>query len=257
MSRRHESGKAQEVIHAANRVGLVGCVKSKLDEPAPARELYISPLFRGRRARVETTCDRWYVLSALHGMVDPEQVLDPYDRTLVGAPRDERRRWANQVLEQFDALFEDASSLMVEVHAGAAYLDHGLVDGLFDRGAEVVNPVAGLTMGQQLRWYRETTGSKVFDARGVLPEPRNSRAPATGGRYAPLSVHLANSGAHEVTVSFDEVEAILGADLPASARKHRAWWANGGHVQADAWGRAGFEVDHVDLATELVRFRRR
>jgi hypothetical protein len=46
------------------RIGLVGCVKSKRSQAAPARELYSSPLFRGRRDWVERTCDRWFVLSA-------------------------------------------------------------------------------------------------------------------------------------------------------------------------------------------------
>ena len=33
------------------RIGLVGCVKSKLDTAASARDLYTSPLFLRRRAR--------------------------------------------------------------------------------------------------------------------------------------------------------------------------------------------------------------
>ncbi|HWO69164.1 MAG TPA: hypothetical protein VNP94_00195, partial [Actinomycetota bacterium] len=45
------------------RIGLVGCVKSKRARPAPARDLYTSPLFRGARRFVERSCDRWFVLS--------------------------------------------------------------------------------------------------------------------------------------------------------------------------------------------------
>jgi hypothetical protein len=68
------------------RVGLVGCVKSKLAAPAPASELYTSPLSRGRRAAVEVSCDSWYVLSPLHGLVPPARVLEPYDLALTGLP---------------------------------------------------------------------------------------------------------------------------------------------------------------------------
>ena len=56
------------------RVGLVGCVKKKGSSPAPAGDLYISPLFIGRRRFVEASCDRWFILSALHGLLDPDQV---------------------------------------------------------------------------------------------------------------------------------------------------------------------------------------
>lgn len=61
------------------KVGLVGCVKSKRGTAAPARDLYTSALFRGRRRYVELTCDRWFILSARHGLVEPEEILEPYD----------------------------------------------------------------------------------------------------------------------------------------------------------------------------------
>ena len=36
-------------------------------------------LFRGWRECVEQTCDAWYVLSAKHGLVEPDRILEPYD----------------------------------------------------------------------------------------------------------------------------------------------------------------------------------
>jgi hypothetical protein len=47
-------------------VGLVGCASQKLRRPVPARELYVSQLFKKASAYAEATCDRWYVLSAMH-----------------------------------------------------------------------------------------------------------------------------------------------------------------------------------------------
>ena len=49
------------------RIGLVGCVKTKGPEAAPAGDLYVSPLFVGRRRYVEAPCDRWFILSGLRG----------------------------------------------------------------------------------------------------------------------------------------------------------------------------------------------
>lgn len=40
-------------------VGLVGCASQKLRRPAPARELYVSQLFRKAFAYAELTFDRW------------------------------------------------------------------------------------------------------------------------------------------------------------------------------------------------------
>lgn len=135
------------------RVGLVGCVKTKLDHAAPAGELYTSPLFRYRKAYVERTCDRWYVLSAKHGLMEPSVVTKPYEQTLVGAPAAVKKAWATKVLADLEAEVELAGAV-VEVHAGKDYMDHGLRAGLIAVGAEVVEPTAGLRMGQQLAFYR-------------------------------------------------------------------------------------------------------
>jgi hypothetical protein len=58
-------------------VGLVACSRLKADRPAPARELYVSPLFRAARAYAERRHGpgRWFILSAHHGLVDPDTVL--------------------------------------------------------------------------------------------------------------------------------------------------------------------------------------
>jgi hypothetical protein len=52
----------------SRRIGLVGCVKDKVNVPTKARDLYVSPLFVGRRRYVERTCDQWWILSAAHGL---------------------------------------------------------------------------------------------------------------------------------------------------------------------------------------------
>jgi hypothetical protein len=120
------------------RVGLVGCVKSKQSQAAPARELYVSPLFRGRRAWVERTCDRWFILSAKHGLVEPGRVLAPYDETLTDLPRTARRSWSALIIRALEEALGEVSGVVMELHAGSAYLDYGLVAGLRERGAVLV-----------------------------------------------------------------------------------------------------------------------
>ncbi|MDQ0864970.1 hypothetical protein QF036_002551 [Arthrobacter globiformis] len=63
-------------------VDLVGCASQKLRRPAPARELYVSQLFNKAAASAEQTCDRWYVLSAKHGLLHPDAILEPHDMKL-------------------------------------------------------------------------------------------------------------------------------------------------------------------------------
>lgn len=64
---------------AAQRVVIVPCGARKLDRPAPAAQLYTGPLFRSAYAAAARTGDRILILSALHGLVDPLEVLTPYN----------------------------------------------------------------------------------------------------------------------------------------------------------------------------------
>ena len=143
------------------RIGLIGCVKQKRDRPSFARDLYDpSPLFRGRRQYVEASCDRWFILSALHGLVDPDALLSPYDQTLATAPAAVRRRWSTEVVTELKRRFDQVQGLTFEIHAGSAYRDNGVVEGLIGMGADVVVPTEGMGIGEQLAFYgRRRAGS--------------------------------------------------------------------------------------------------
>lgn len=124
--------------------------------PAPAKDLYTSALFRGARCAVERSCGRWFILSALHGLADPDRVLEPYEQTLTTASPNARAAWSKRVLEQVDAtLGPDLSEHTFEAHAGRAYLAFGLVDGLEARGATVEQPLDGLGLGMRLSFYKQ------------------------------------------------------------------------------------------------------
>ena len=72
-------------------------------------------------------------------------------------------------------------------------------------------------------------------------------------------ISKANAGERNVSMTFSEIERILGDPLPASARKYRPWWGNEKaerRSQARAWMDAGWEVDHVDINSEQVTFKR-
>ena len=75
-------------------------------------------------------------------------------------------------------------------------------------------------------------------------------------KYDPLHNHLKEKGVREIPLSFREIESIVGAELPASARKYRAWWSNnpGNSVMTHAWLTAGYRSAKVNLEGERVVF---
>lgn len=141
---------------------LVGCVKSKLDVPAPAEDLNVSPLFRKRRAYAESTRQPWFVLSALHGLLAPPDVVEPYDMALSAKGVEFRRAWGHRVAAQLREVC-DVAGKVVEIHAGSAYVD-ALEPLLHAAGATVRVPLRGLNQGQHLAWYPASHGKVALPA---------------------------------------------------------------------------------------------
>ena len=67
-------------------------------------------------------------------------------------------------------------------------------------------------------------------------------------KYEPLEQYLLEQSTDSCTLTFSEVETIIGGPLPASAREHQGWWGNDKtHVQARSWMHAGWEVRRLHL----------
>jgi hypothetical protein len=235
------------------QVGLVGCVKKKAGTARAAEDLYTSTLFKDRRRYVERTCRRWFILSARHGLVDPATVLEPYDETLTSASRAARRTWSAGVLDQLAGQLGDLGVHSFEIHAGAAYRDFGLVSGLRAAGASVEIVGEGLPIGKLLSFYtnheRQLSPTR-HRSTGVTPALPARRFATRAG---PLTAYL-ESAQSPTTLTFDEIESLIGTALPPSARNHRAWWANSkDRTLARQWLAAGWRAESVDLAGGWIR----
>ncbi len=132
---------------------LIGCVKGKRSGRHPARDLYTSALFEGRRRRAEEAGCPWYILSAMHGLVAPDEPTDSYDLELATLGAGERRAWSARVLAALDRRVGSLQGKTVEIRAGSEYRDFGLAEGLRRRGAQVAVPLEGMALGEQLAWY--------------------------------------------------------------------------------------------------------
>jgi hypothetical protein len=76
------------------------------------------------------------------------------------------------------------------------------------------------------------------------------------GPFAALYERLCATDAVELTLTFAEIERLVGA-LPRGARVRRQWWTNNPLTpQARAWLYAGWKVMSRDLAAGVVHLRR-
>lgn len=133
---------------------LVSCVSKKLSRSAPAQDLYQTCWFKKARAFAEQNGDIWYILSAKHGLVDPNTVIPPYDATLPAGKSARRQDWAQQVIGSLQALAP--APVHVIILAGMRYRDP-LLSLLKDAGYHVDVPMMGLGIGQQLAWLKSNT----------------------------------------------------------------------------------------------------
>jgi hypothetical protein len=152
--------------------GLVACGKAKLDRPAPARDLYTGSLFRAASAHAERAYDHWYVVSAHHGLVEPDEVLHPYDHTLTELRQAERDAWGRRVVTRLQSSLRHLGhqvpwvqlgssrpdltrELELWIHAGETYVRPLWFPLRLHPTITVHTPMQGLQIGQQLRWYAE------------------------------------------------------------------------------------------------------
>ena len=136
-------------------VVLVACAKRKHDAPAPARDLYLGRTFRAARRYAERQGDWWFILSAKHGLLEPDTVVAPYDMALGDLSASERRAWGHRVVDRLDVTRGDH----VIILAGREYTDP-IVPLLDRRGLEILIPLAGKNHGERYRWFMRDYGDR-------------------------------------------------------------------------------------------------
>ena len=75
-------------------------------------------------------------------------------------------------------------------------------------------------------------------------------------KYYPIGEYLDKINRDVITLSFEQMEGILGFSLPSSARNHEAWWSNGGHKHAKAWLDYGYRTYSVNPQSGCINFKK-
>lgn len=132
------------------RVFLVACSAGKVKANSlPARDLYNSQLFTLARRYAERSNDSWFILSAKFGLLDPAQLVEPYDESLNDKSTSERADWGSAVEAQLSERLH--SSVELVMLAGRAYRDP-LQYRLEAKGHIVTVPMMGMAIGKQLQF---------------------------------------------------------------------------------------------------------
>ena len=78
------------------------------------------------------------------------------------------------------------------------------------------------------------------------------------GKYRFLADFLHNHGGDSITMTFKQIEDLIGQPLPSSAYNHRAYWSNTDtHSISKVWMQAGYMTTYVNLLSRKVIFERK
>lgn len=134
------------------RIALISCTKLKENVPCEAGKMYLkSALFNKASRYVEqNNYDDWFILSAKHGLLPKEQIIEPYDITLNNMKSSERKEWSLTVLKQLEERLKGRYS--IDFYAGKRYREK-LIPELEKKGIVCNIPLEGKGIGQQLGFY--------------------------------------------------------------------------------------------------------
>jgi hypothetical protein len=77
-------------------------------------------------------------------------------------------------------------------------------------------------------------------------------------KYDPLGSYLRQQNAEFVPLKFEEIERIIGMQLPERSQRYPAWWSNNAsnNVMTKVWLDAGYRSEQVDISGRRLVFRR-
>lgn len=130
-------------------VYLISCSAEKQDKPAPAAEMYVSPLFEKSLSfakKQQSDNDYIKILSAKYHLTDLDQVIKPYDLTLKNFSTQQKKDWANkvysQILDKYSLQFDRFMFL-----AGNAYTEH-----LMSKFKYKTDVLEGMRIGERMAY---------------------------------------------------------------------------------------------------------
>jgi hypothetical protein len=125
----------------SGRVVLIGSSGAIADAPDAVGNLFRSDGFAAARQHAVHSRLPWFVLSAKHGLLDPDDVVSPFSTQIDDQPAAYRSAWGEWVVAQLaDRLQLDG--VVVEVHGGVDFAQP-LRQSLTRRGAVLDIPLPG------------------------------------------------------------------------------------------------------------------
>lgn len=147
-----------------------------------AEDLYKSQLFAKSKAYAKSYSDRWFILSAKHGLLKPGSATNPYNITLNKFTKARRAKWAQRVYSHLRPLLYPGDRVIIL--APRRYREE-LSPMIEADGFDVNEPLKGRKIGQQLHWLKKKNDPRADDLERFYSLLR--RLESCGGQGRPLA----------------------------------------------------------------------
>ena len=131
----------------------LACTKRKADRPCQAKDMYQGDLFKkSLRYAQRLNPQKIYILSAKYGLLELDDQIEPYEKTLNSASKQERKQWSYMVYKQLQNKGTDFNEETIFL-SGENY--RHFLKQLF---SNATMPLKGLGIGRQLQYYKQREG---------------------------------------------------------------------------------------------------
>lgn len=169
------------------RLGIVSCGKAKLSQASEASALYTSPLFRKSHAIASATCDRVLILSAKHGLIESNDVIEPYDVSANELDPCNLVLWEQAISRLLKPMIPQFDELLL--FAGSKY--RMTVESVTHGQLKMSDPMAGMGLGKRMQFLKrvERIFTRIDTAKSLY---ETMALAAARGNRLPLGEYLAS-----------------------------------------------------------------
>ena len=106
------------------KIACIGCVKEKLSVVAPAEKIYVGQQFLDwRQEAIAWGADEFYILSGKHGLLNPKEIIAPYDVNLDQQSTEYKNEWFKRVAKRLNSLIEANKNVELKFFCAQSYSD--------------------------------------------------------------------------------------------------------------------------------------
>ena len=133
------------------KIALIGCTSSKKDMACKAVDMFSPSAYFNLRLEYckKNNYDKIFILSSKCGLLDLNEIIEPYDFSLQAAPKEYKKEWSDKVLNDLKEKtdIQDDEYILL---AGDAYTKN-----IKKSLKHTYNPVEGLRIGKQLHFFKQ------------------------------------------------------------------------------------------------------